>query len=231
LLSFTSPFSEGSTRFRKGNIGFTLVELLVVIAIIAILAAMLMPALKAVRDQAKSIVCVNNLRQWGLACVIYANDHEGWLPNAGSGSGASILKPGELLCTNNYLSSVKARDVMYCPAYRWWNWKTVSTVSGDPHYPYYHTYGLRYWLDPATVASGPRPCLPEIKSPATYFVYGDSYWNTAGGAQWSWMRYLHYRHSNFTRANLWFADGHIESVDDSNQYVGSIPYFSGVNVR
>ena len=66
--------------------GFTLIELLVVIAIIALLMAILMPALAKVRKQAKAVTCQANLKQWGTVFSMYAGDHEGYF-GAGTSSG------------------------------------------------------------------------------------------------------------------------------------------------
>ena len=61
---------------RKRN-GFTLIELLVVIAIIAMLMAILMPALRRVREQARMVGCCANLRQWSLTLNSYCTDNDG----------------------------------------------------------------------------------------------------------------------------------------------------------
>lgn len=65
---------------RRCRAAFTLVELLVVIGIIAVLMSLLLPAVNRAREQSKQIVCLNNLRQLGMAFVSYANDNQGRFP-------------------------------------------------------------------------------------------------------------------------------------------------------
>ena len=94
--------------------GFTLVELLVVIAIIALLMSILMPALAKVRTQAKAVICIAQLKQWGTCFTAYANDHDGYFPRG-------WFEPDNLVTPQDYWmealrSCYRDGDLRLCPS-------------------------------------------------------------------------------------------------------------------
>ena len=108
---------------------FTLIELLVVIAIIAILAALLLPALGKAKGKAHGISCLSNLKQWGLATVLFANDNNDLLPKDGSASGSSTT-------SGWYIDLPKTMGVT---PYNLAEWRTNASI--DP--------GRTVWICPA----------------------------------------------------------------------------------
>ena len=169
--------------------GFTLIELLVVIAIIALLMAILMPALQRVRKQARSVACLSKLKQWSLFFAMYAEDYNGrfmggprvanrWV----SALGEYYKWDDEFTCCpnatkpwvdeNGVNTQTEGTDVGVTMA-----WGYMGMSGSRSHWPkkMKGSYGINGWVDDPPPGSEPHP---ELGGPE-YFWRGP---NVAGAA-------------------------------------------------
>lgn len=198
---------------------FTLIELLVVIAIIAILAAMLLPALNSARNNAKAIGCINNLKQTGIYTALYAGSFDGALPycpyEGGTRNWVTLLQRGGIIRAYEYGSFV-------CPAQAPYTAKALGDATS-------YTYGRVGAYNPSDFTY--TGSLKTIAQPARSEIFADSLTTSpsasavsGGFAENGRVQYFvirkHYpndaarvemRHKG--RANFLFVDGHAEPLD------------------
>ena len=149
---------------------FTLIELLVVIAIIALLLAILTPALSRVKKQAKKVICLSNLRQIGTGALVYSEEHNGFLPRNTGGDTPWIIAfmpylGGEHATKTDY----REIKIYSCPSF-----PTKGTgVSGVPNKEQTVDYVLNSWMDDATEFIGLTK-LSEFRHPHSTIYMADN---------------------------------------------------------
>lgn len=203
--------------------GFTLIELLVVIAIIAILAAMLLPALAKAKEKAHLANCVSNLRQTGLTSLMYLNDNADRFPY--SGRNWPQMPFVDVLKLYNPYVSTNNRGFFRCPADRGrgWNfeWTLVNgsgsgITTNDLLFPcsYYHLF--QFYSDDSGSALKVRKQL-DVRSPprkAQYACYAGSTFNPAVSGHGK------------QAYSLMFVDGHSQYARYSQLYKGSLDNYN-----
>ncbi len=196
--------------------GFTLIELLTVIAIIGILAAILVPVLSSVREQARSSICRNNLRQSSLALIMLMQDQEGVITVFRSGSGAGRMMWSTQLIDGGYIDS-GAREIFFCPSNEPppeeqfegpWMWRTygMRVFGGGQSFTPEGSGGQLYRFD-----------MDTVDTPSRFFLFADSGEPASQRQRFRissqharGMDGIHMLHGGL--ANMAFLDGHVEGA-------------------
>ncbi len=212
---------------------FTLVELLVVIAIIAILAAMLLPALNAAKEKAKTVECTGKLKQAGLAVANYINDYRGYYPQAqGTAAGTNIKWARQLGAYMNVTPpNVYAYDILYlqhhplflCPSinekdnsygitnYAWNLWFGGLQAPSTMHY--FTIQEIRQPSKKLLLYDSPMPHSKLLGYDSTEYFWKNMYCVANGTAVA--RRIIPSRHGG-GGCNILFADGHVNKKNSNN---------------
>jgi len=166
---------------RKVHSGFTLVELLVVIGIIALLIAILLPALNKAREQAKTVQCLSNVRQIATMFLLYANDNKGSLPPFAPDVNSPIgdywthqMSP----YFNRHKDEEVGRDFMRCPSVE--GWYTYGVNYSAIMKPPIITYGNALGTDARYEGSGKlgriKPSAILLMDADHLYVFNPAWW-------------------------------------------------------